>query len=1471
MSLLISLYEKHKVYVTTVAPTGLFYVQLDCPNSCNLPSFSKGISAVINSNVSKNRGFSPSLGTKCFARSLSSDKWCRGLVVNVDSPITCTIYYLDYGNTEGGVPISRLFPPIAQFFEMPYQAIQCQLANFLPNGGAWSPEIVSALSDNILGQEVPAVFHGESLDYESFLTKHEVPCYLATLYWEESDNSYTVADEMVAMAMGTYPNESPENILSVPKLKPPEEKRPAPPTPGAVEAMPTNNEYNYLSLEVSLEYKLYVSYSESPDVIWGHFSERTKELNQLVTDLQETLSTERTLIIEEEELAPSQPCCVLYSDGNWCRGLIEEWEEETLVAKVLFVDYGNTEDVKVSDIYCLPRRFLAVPAQAVSFSLAGVRPVSEEEGWSPQSITRFEELYNDRELLVTVKGLDLDGYPSVEIMDPASNINLNTTLIQEGFGVSTDSSVTQAAAGLGSLRLTERESEKSTPTKTSGYNEDTLSNKKEAPITDQSLSKPAPKRPSFLPYTDPVVPVQCPHSVYVSHIVSLDEFYCQLQDHSDELDKLMMLIGQHAASEYAQKIPVAFKGLPVLAKFSEDGNWYRARLTPPKDPEKSWGVVFVDYGNSESINLANVRVIPETFLRFPFQAYECSLSNADPTLTSNEEIIDLFYELVMDKPATCIANALNKRNGRSVYSVQIFVDDKNILPQLNSLKGAGPTVGGGASQAKEPSGTLMDVANIPTFSLVTDRRVSVIISYIQSPLKFSCQITESLDALGDLVSQMTRYYYDPSTPSLPVRPVLGACCAALFDQDNLWYRASVVAHDGGDNIEVSFVDYGNTELVPLKNTRVLRSEFFLLPSQAVLCRLRDIRPDMISEDLISRFESQCLDNQYQCQFESSQADRSGSGVILCQLFDPVSGVSVSDTLISSSALKPQLSGGSSGQSLKSEKMGMNSFYSTVAGSGPLSSFESKPSGSRSSRSDVSSPTGSQKSGETGGFKDKRGDREKPERYEDSYRKKEPSFEYQFNQGRDHSQERPFKRDTSCEVSSRKEREDTFRSRQDSSSFGGDRNRDSSRESGFRRTNSTHDQQDRERHRTGSFGETKWRGRDNSRDSVFRKDSNYRSREDYRGRDDGCRDYRNRDGRSRERLDRRSDGGSSSFDSNSFRRDREERGYYHKRNSSGSSQGSYHSGRGVIDPVRPSLSSPMRGRVSHVESVLEFYVQPSWGSQKLASASNAIACYYGDEKRGVVLSNPTVGSYCCALIGNNYRRCQVKEVLQDGVMKVFCLDEGSRHKVSRDFYILERQFYYLSAQAVCCSLADYESQKPEDLLEITAHISDAMLGRNVEVTFRSDRHGDKYSVDVVLMQSLSEIISNKKPTTITSTISTKSTSTKSTSTFIIESQSNTTCIVEEHGARIFKGTTVHVCDYYFYYMYMYVHVKCCHWFRQGIFHFIFIFLFLLLYRCTGSVWLYSSSSSPPLVSRTGRRGNDIISLFHCFPLCPVALE
>lgn len=69
-------------------------------------------------------------------------------------------------------------------------------------------------------------------------------------------------------------------------------------------------------------------------------------------------------------------------------------------------------------------------------------------------------------------------------------------------------------------------------------------------------------------------------------------------------------------------------GMPCVAKYSADNNWYRGEITSCM--ESSCTVVFIDYGNSEEISKQDIYPASSSLIEIPCQAFKCTLLGVSP-------------------------------------------------------------------------------------------------------------------------------------------------------------------------------------------------------------------------------------------------------------------------------------------------------------------------------------------------------------------------------------------------------------------------------------------------------------------------------------------------------------------------------------------------------------------------------------------------------------------------------------------------------------------------------------------------------------------------------------------------------------------------------------------------------------------------------------------------------------------------
>ncbi|KAI8382321.1 hypothetical protein BD560DRAFT_346615 [Blakeslea trispora] len=139
--------------------------------------------------------------------------------------------------------------------------------------------------------------------------------------------------------------------------------------------------------------------------------------------------------------------------------------------------------------------------------------------------------------------------------------------------------------------------------------------------------------------------------VIVSDIISGSHFYVQkITDEIPKLEKLMSELGQYQNSHPANPSFRPRVGDNVSAKFSEDDCWYRGRVR--RVSHEGIEVLYIDYGNSETLPSSRVRALPENFKQLKAQAFEATLSFVKSPERDQDygiEAVERFRELTANK------------------------------------------------------------------------------------------------------------------------------------------------------------------------------------------------------------------------------------------------------------------------------------------------------------------------------------------------------------------------------------------------------------------------------------------------------------------------------------------------------------------------------------------------------------------------------------------------------------------------------------------------------------------------------------------------------------------------------------------------------------------------------------------------------------------------------------------------------
>ena len=80
--------------------------------------------------------------------------------------------------------------------------------------------------------------------------------------------------------------------------------------------------------------------------------------------------------------------------------------------------------------------------------------------------------------------------------------------------------------------------------------------------------------------------------------------------------------------------PEVREGIVVAAPFPQDQNWYRARIVGVAG--SSVELLFVDFGDTASLDVAMVKTLRLQYYRLPMQAIPCRLARVQPKGQSSE-------------------------------------------------------------------------------------------------------------------------------------------------------------------------------------------------------------------------------------------------------------------------------------------------------------------------------------------------------------------------------------------------------------------------------------------------------------------------------------------------------------------------------------------------------------------------------------------------------------------------------------------------------------------------------------------------------------------------------------------------------------------------------------------------------------------------------------------------------------------
>ncbi|KAM7395773.1 hypothetical protein PAMA_007178 [Pampus argenteus] len=803
------------------------------------------------------------IGFPCAARG-SDGRWYRSVLQQVlPTKKVLEVLHVDYG-TKQFVQVENVRPLATEFFRMPVVTYICSLHGILDKGVGWTTTQIDYLRTLLLHKTVTAKFEYQSISEG---------VHYVTLYGAENTNINSLFGSKESQflkcekTLGDYALRS-TGYNRQHSDQQERNQRKMLPSVQVVEDKESKEMAEKLSVEdlsCNSSHVAFVQHASDPSEFWIQTQHYAKELDELMNGIYNLY---KNSIDKDVVRNPTVGlyCAAKAEDGDFYRATVSEVGETQI--KVFFVDYGNTEVVDRSNIRTLPEEFRKVPWLALKCTLAGVRP--KDGKWSQGANEFFIKAVTDKVLNVHVMAKYDDVYV-VQLTDPEVHGEKDLSKLMCSLGLAErDETQKQPKSRMIMQPAFIPATHHSDARFSSVYRNSGMS------FQTQNYVGPAIHEWRTLAFKENMFPIGSVLDVSVSYIESPNDFWCQLVQNAGHLKLLMHEIQTHyTGSEYQP-----FTETACVARHPDNEMWYRA-LVIHKHETPHIDVLFVDYGQTETISLYDLRRICPEFLTLHGQAFRCSLLNPVDPMSAindwNEEATARFHDFVETAASNfvilkCTIYAVMYSQQKIVFNIvdletpfeSVCTSMVNLIKSASAKKTSGPSF-------------RLDTYYYSTHNVKTGTEEQVTVTCVNNVAQFYCQLERNADVIKDLKTKVNNLCHQLQNVKLPT--VFGTLCFAKYT-DGQWYRGQVKATK--PSILVHFVDYGDTievdksDLLPVPREA---NDIMSVPVQAVVCSLSDVPTDVPSE-VNSWFETSATE----CQFRALVVAREPDGKLLVELY-----------------------------------------------------------------------------------------------------------------------------------------------------------------------------------------------------------------------------------------------------------------------------------------------------------------------------------------------------------------------------------------------------------------------------------------------------------------------------------------------------------------------------------------------------------------------------------------------------------
>ncbi|KAL8579491.1 hypothetical protein ACOMHN_025444 [Nucella lapillus] len=571
-------------------------------------------------------------------------------------------------------------------------------------------------------------------------------------------------------------------------------------------------------------------------------------------------------------------------DGRWYRGLVTHIRTQEDLLEVKLVDYGHVELLPPANLRPLQNAHAQLSFFAERCHISDLVPsgTTDRTKWSKTATEFVSRMIGPRDVYIRPKGqkvpelglpvdLVVEDVIEATALEPAMSkyTSVSAKLEDKGLAIplrrrktsESDSQVTPSAVEMFTESATVVCEDLSGKEDNNDDNEDEDDNQPASEKGSESGEVAEAVDPDLVvaPHPPPLSPRLRVVPLFVD---SEGIVYAQDVEEAETFKNMTVVLQKHCEEEEESagsregRLKVK-DGQLCLAFCTAYQIWLRARVV--KVHHKQVEVKFLDYGQTAVVTNSHKglrHMTPEWCVHHQL-VYELRLPGVGLGAQDGSETskaVELLNSTIVNTCYTAVIQGSTEERPLLVELVDVCDEEEKDVDD-NEGKATTESPGQDMDIFYQWSNDITDILKLPSpyASLKLGEKgdiVHAVVSHLELPNVVFLQRCESPtdghlpQSLVDFVELMEALNdLPPQTPALEDLPAPSTLCCARYTADHRWYRALVLKPFPKERLVfVLYVDYGNSEIIPLDRLRVLPSRFQGMAAQSVRALLNVTLP-----------------------------------------------------------------------------------------------------------------------------------------------------------------------------------------------------------------------------------------------------------------------------------------------------------------------------------------------------------------------------------------------------------------------------------------------------------------------------------------------------------------------------------------------------------------------------------------------------------------------------------------------------